>query len=150
MSLFKPVLVERKEKLTEENVPIIDGQYIIVVDTKELFVDKGNQRLPVSRSGIFIQAEQPTDAVEGDIWFETEEYFVFRGKKETIFNFKEGMTWAQFIESDYNIDNQFYIEELGEGEAFLASHVDGPLYCGNSTFEAKELIIPEQIYYVIV
>ena len=68
MSLFKPVLVNTKDKLN--TVDIIDGQYIIVVDTKELFVDKGNQRLPVSRSGIFIQAEEPTDAVDGDLWFQ--------------------------------------------------------------------------------
>ena len=71
MSLFKPVLVETKSKL--DTVDIIDGQYIIVVDTKEIYVDKGIQRLPMSRSGFFIQAEQPIDAAEGDIWFQLEE-----------------------------------------------------------------------------
>ena len=71
MSLFKPVLVETKSKL--DTVAITDGQYIIVVDTKEIFVDKGTERIPVNRSGIFIQANEPTNAVEGDVWFQLEE-----------------------------------------------------------------------------
>ena len=71
MSLFKPVLVETKDKL--DTVDIVDGQYIIVVDTREIFVDRGVERLPVSRSGIFIQKNAPENAAEGDIWFELEE-----------------------------------------------------------------------------
>ena len=44
---------------------------------------------------------------------ETNTFTVFNaGEEQTYsFNFEEGMTWAEFIESDYNIDNAFSINE---------------------------------------
>jgi hypothetical protein len=104
MSLFKPVLVNTKNKL--DSVDKVLGQYIVVVDTKELYVDKADAegnivRVNVSRSGIFIQAEEPTNAVEGDVWFQIElPSFRILG---TSCNFEEGMTWEEFIPSSYNI-----------------------------------------------
>ena len=70
MAAFKPVLVDVKEKL--KNLDIIDGQYIIVLETNELFVDRKGTREKVSQN-IYMQPDSPTNAAEGDIWLVTEE-----------------------------------------------------------------------------
>jgi hypothetical protein len=36
------------DKLTEELIPIEDGSYIVVLDTKELYLDKGENRKRLS------------------------------------------------------------------------------------------------------
>lgn len=72
MSLFKPVMVNKKTDLTEEKIPIIDGQYIIVIDANELYLDKNGVREKVSQN-VYIQATEPKDPKNGDIWFQIEE-----------------------------------------------------------------------------
>lgn len=71
-NLFKPVVVDRKIDLTADNVPIINGQYIVVIDSNELYLDKDNIRTKVSQN-IFIQADKPLTPKNGDIWFQIEE-----------------------------------------------------------------------------
>ena len=76
MSLFKPVLVENKTSL--DGVTKVNGQYIIVVDTKEIYVDRlaadGTvERVGVNRGNVFLQPNEPENPVEGDIWLEIEE-----------------------------------------------------------------------------
>lgn len=75
MSLFKPVLVEHKTSL--DSVTKVNGQYIIVVDTKEIYVDRlaadGTvERVGVNRGNVFLQSNEPVNPVEGDIWLQTE------------------------------------------------------------------------------
>lgn len=69
-SLFKPVMVNNKKDL--DIVSIIDGQYIVVIDANELYLDKGEVREKVSQN-IYIQVDAPTAPKNGDIWFQTEE-----------------------------------------------------------------------------
>ena len=76
MSLFKPVLVEHKTSL--DSVTKVNGQYIIVVDTKEIYVDRlaadGTvERVGVNRGNVFLQSNEPESKAEGDIWLQTEE-----------------------------------------------------------------------------
>ena len=159
MSLFKPVLVEHKTSL--DSVTKVNGQYIIVVDTKEIFVDKADAdgnivRANVSRSGVFIQAEEPANAVEGDLWFQTEvelatlATFIVKGpdfEPPVTFEYEEGMTWEDFISSEYNINNQFYGEIVGDYT--LAAHSSGSIWWEANRIEAKELIVPNETYIVI-
>ena len=70
MALFKPVMVEKKADLN--TVPVVDGQYVVVIDANELYLDKDTVREKVSQN-VYIQAEAPTNPKNGDIWFEIEE-----------------------------------------------------------------------------
>ena len=67
---FKPVMVNNKKDL--DTVSIVDGQYIVVIDANELYLDKNGIREKVSQN-IYIQAEEPTNPKNGDIWFQIEE-----------------------------------------------------------------------------
>ena len=70
MAQFKPVMVNEKANLM--NVPIVDGQYIVVVDSKEIYLDRGAERVKMSNNTV-TQATEPVNPVKGDVWFEIEE-----------------------------------------------------------------------------
>ena len=70
MAQFKPIMVENKDNL--QNVNIVDGQYIVVMDKNELYLDKAGKREKVSQN-VYIQADEPTNMKAGDIWLVTEE-----------------------------------------------------------------------------
>ena len=70
MAQFKPIMVENKDNL--QNVNIVDGQYIVVMDKNELYLDKAGKREKVSQN-VYIQADEPTNMKTGDIWLVTEE-----------------------------------------------------------------------------
>jgi hypothetical protein len=162
MSLFKPVLVEHKTSL--DSVTKVNGQYIIVVDTKEIYVDRlavdGTvERVGVNRGNVFLQSNAPLNPVEGDIWLQTEAEsatlatFIVRGpsfEPPVTFEYEEGMTWADFIASEYNINNQFY--ETIVGNYTLVSHSaagGSPITANSHAVEAKELIVPNETYTVV-
>ena len=67
---FKPVMVNNKKDL--DTVSIVDGQYIVVIDANELYLDKNGIREKVSQN-VYIQTEEPTNPKNGDIWFQIEE-----------------------------------------------------------------------------
>ena len=67
---FQPVLVSDANKLS--TVEIKNGQYIIVTDTNEVYVDMNNVRKRTSTKA-FVQSTAPTNPIEGDIWLVTEE-----------------------------------------------------------------------------
>lgn len=69
---FQPVLVATASKLN--TVAIKDGQYIIVTDVNELYVDMDGVRKRVSNKA-FVQKEKdaPINPVKGDIWVVTTE-----------------------------------------------------------------------------
>ena len=71
MAQFKPVMV--KDKAALENVAVVVGQYIVVTDDSELYLDTNNGRIKTSQN-IYIQSENnaPTSAKKGDIWFVVE------------------------------------------------------------------------------
>lgn len=70
MALFKPVMVEKKADLN--TVPVVNGQYVVVIDANELYLDKDGAREKISQN-IYIQAAAPTAPKNGDIWFQIEE-----------------------------------------------------------------------------
>lgn len=73
MAQFKPVMVNNKSNL--DNVAPVAGQYIVVIDANELYLDKGptlEERVKVSQN-VYIQATEPTNMKKDDIWFVTEE-----------------------------------------------------------------------------
>ena len=63
---FKPIMVNNKLDL--DTVPFADGQYIVVIDKGELYLDKEGKREKVSQN-VYIQAEAPKNPKPGDIWF---------------------------------------------------------------------------------
>lgn len=72
MAIFKPIMVQKKENLS--SVTKKGGQYIVVIDENELYLDKSEtERVKVSQN-IYIQPESnvPTNAKNGDVWFVTE------------------------------------------------------------------------------
>lgn len=75
-SLFKPVLVNNKDKFDEDTIPKIDGQYIIIADSKEIYIDEkigeNIERKRVNKN-IYIQSGEPVNPIVGDIWIVTEE-----------------------------------------------------------------------------
>ena len=119
MSLFKPVLVENKTSL--DSVTKVNGQYIIVVDTKEIYVDRlaadGTvERIGVNRGNVFLQSNAPENPVEGDIWLQTEGGTIsytdpFSGAVTTFTVPRDDMTWEEFVNSEYNTNSFFYLEE---------------------------------------
>lgn len=64
---FTPVCVTSNHL---NSVPIINGQYIVVTDTHELYLDINNSRKKVSQ-GVYTQ--RPNAPVAGDIYIEIEE-----------------------------------------------------------------------------
>ena len=57
------------------NVAPVAGQYIVVINANELYLDKGStleERVKVSQN-VYIQATEPTNMKKDDIWFVTEE-----------------------------------------------------------------------------
>ena len=70
---FKPVMVENKKDL--DSIPKNPGQYIVVTDAGELYLDKikGQEVIREKTSqNIYLQpesAEAPKNAKEGDLWF---------------------------------------------------------------------------------
>lgn len=72
MAQFKPVMVQSKATL--DTVPLQAGQYIVVINENELYLDKPEGRVKVSQN-IYIQPEDtaPINAKEGDVWFVTAE-----------------------------------------------------------------------------
>ena len=119
MSLFKPVLVEHKTSL--DSVTKVNGQYIIVVDTKEIYVDRlaadGTiERVGVNRGNVFLQSNVPENPAEGDIWLQTEAElvtFLVHGPDfdpPVTFEYEEGMTWKEWVESTYNTISFFTID----------------------------------------
>ena len=67
---FQPVLVSGSKKLS--TVKIKNGQYIIVTDTNEVYVDMDNVRKRTSTKA-FVQSTAPDNPIEGDIWLVTKE-----------------------------------------------------------------------------
>ena len=73
MSLFKPVMVGTKTNL--DTVELIEGQYIIVLDKSELYVDKRKNGALIrekANQNIYCQNSEPIEAKNGDFWFEIE------------------------------------------------------------------------------
>lgn len=73
MAQFKPIMVNNKDDLT--NVKPVAGQYIVVINANELYLDKGStlaERVKVSQN-VYIQATEPTNVKSGDIWMQIEE-----------------------------------------------------------------------------
>ena len=70
MAQFKPIMVADKNDLN--TVPIKDGQFLVVFNSNELYVDKNGQREKTSQN-IYIQADAPVNAKPNDVWFVTEE-----------------------------------------------------------------------------
>lgn len=70
MALFKPVMVSNKADL--DSVAIVDGQYIVVINANELYLDKGEVREKVSQN-VYIQMDEPSNPKTGDIWVEISE-----------------------------------------------------------------------------
>ena len=67
MVLFKPVMVEKKADLN--TIPVVNGQYVVVIDANELYLDKDGAREKVSQN-VYIQADEPSSPKAGDIWME--------------------------------------------------------------------------------
>lgn len=75
MSSFKPILVDTKETLSK--VPLVEGQYIVVTNDNETYVDKyiknseGKTVLfrEKTSQNIYVSKEKPTNFSTGDIWF---------------------------------------------------------------------------------
>lgn len=118
MSLFKPVLVENKTKLN--TVPIIDGQYIIVIDANELYLDHQGSREKASQN-VYIQLNYPESPKEGDIFLQTEvdwtdiQEFTMTDisgiEPVRTYRFAWGMNWETFIyDSRFNTNNDFYLD----------------------------------------
>ena len=68
--IFKPVLVESSQL---NSIDIIPGQYIIVRDTGEVYVDKPEKERVKVSSNVYMQAGEPTNAKSGDIWIEIQQ-----------------------------------------------------------------------------
>lgn len=73
MAAFKPVMVANKSNL--DSVPAVPGQYIIVRDVGEIYLDHSASKADREKvsQNTFIQKEEPINPKNGDIWFETEE-----------------------------------------------------------------------------
>lgn len=67
---FQPVLVATASKL--DTVAIKNGQYIVVTDVNELYVDMDGVRKRVNNKA-FVQKDTPINPVKGDIWVVTTE-----------------------------------------------------------------------------
>ena len=73
MAQFKPVMVQNKANL--DTVEKAAGQYLVVIDANELYIDKTNAagvvvREKVSQNTFFsTENETPVNAKEGDMWF---------------------------------------------------------------------------------
>ena len=69
--LFQPIIVEQKKDLV--SLSVVNGQFIVVIDTQEIFLDKGNERIQIGKSqSIHVGPEEPSLPSEGQLWFETE------------------------------------------------------------------------------
>ena len=67
MAQFKPIMVANKASLA--NVAEVVGQYIVVIDSNELYLDTKDGRVKVSQN-VYIQNTQPTGAKAGDVWIQ--------------------------------------------------------------------------------
>ena len=70
MISFKPIMVQDKESL--DRIPKITGQYIVVLDDNEIYIDTPDGRKKNTQN-IFTQSYAPEYATEGDLWIVTEE-----------------------------------------------------------------------------
>lgn len=76
MAQFKPIMVAKKENL--DSISKIAGQYIVVLDASEVYIDKqiGTEVVREKASqNIYMQTESaiPENPKTGDIWFVIEE-----------------------------------------------------------------------------
>lgn len=69
MVQFQPIMVTNKTDL--DSVTIVDGQYIVVIDTNEIYIDKDGARTKVSGANVTIGMDAPGNPTEGDIWIVT-------------------------------------------------------------------------------
>lgn len=69
MAQFQPIMVNEKANL--DSVTVIDGQYIVVVDTNEIYIDKDGVRTKVSGANVTVGTAEPANPAEGDIWIVT-------------------------------------------------------------------------------
>lgn len=72
-----------------------------------------------------------------------------------IYNAEEGMTWAQFIESDYNIStnglgSNDFSKSLGEVSFMTGSGMRGNVQFNGNNVSVDELIVNERIYTIYV
>lgn len=75
-NVFKPIMVQKEANLS--NVDLIAGQYIVVLDTQRIYLDKlvsdnKVERVKASNENLYVQADAPTLPKEGDIWVEISE-----------------------------------------------------------------------------
>ena len=69
--LFQPIIVEKKKDLV--SLSVVNGQFIVVIDTQEIFLDKGNKRIQIGKSqDIYVSSDEPSSPSEGQLWFKTE------------------------------------------------------------------------------
>ena len=72
MAQFKPVMVQNKSSLSK--IDYLSGQYIVVIDENELYLDNpATQKREKVSQNVYTQATEPTNAKTGDIWFVAEE-----------------------------------------------------------------------------
>lgn len=70
--LFQPIIVEQKNDLVSLSQK--NGQFIVVIDTQEIFLDKNNERIQIGKSqDTYVSSVEPNSPSEGQLWFVTEE-----------------------------------------------------------------------------
>jgi len=74
MAQFKPVMVAQKTNL--DTIIKKAGQYVVVLDAGEVYIDKlegGTVVRKKASQNVYIQDTEPTTPSNGDIWFVTAE-----------------------------------------------------------------------------
>ena len=69
MAQFKPIMVANKTGLAD--VAVVVGQYIVVIDSNELYLDTKNGRVKVSQN-VYVSKSAPAQPKKGDVWLVTE------------------------------------------------------------------------------
>ena len=75
MAQFKPVMINKKADFSATNPAPKSGQYIVIIDAKELYLDTSDSisgRKKISNN-VYVQATAPVNPTAGDVWFETAE-----------------------------------------------------------------------------
>ena len=69
---------------------------------------------------------------------------IFEDYPEKTYQAEEGMTWEDFCNSKYNVDN-WYLYELGEKNVVFHQYGDAVLFKG-ATVKSLDIIVPSGLY----